>query len=481
MALWGVIVACIAALALLAITPRVWNEAGHRGWRLREATLVFEHGGPLLVGRSNGATGAYYGVQLGDDEGEYVYLPVLSRLFGISDPRTMWRYLYIALMVLTTAIYPATFYRLTKSRLAGAAAPFIFLACMISMGFLEMYWIPAWGALTLLPLMYLMAREWPRFGVAAVAAIALVASWMSTMRADCGLGIAIAAGIVLLMRRWRWWRLLPALAMVALLYISIGTFVFSAIRANRDHRIGAAAAKRIDISSSHSLWHEVYAGIGYLPNSYGLRYVDEVPAKVAARAAPNAPEDSSRWEAVIRAAYFKFVIHHPAEVIRQYGAKAIVTLADSAPYLLFALLTLPAMLLAGGDRRYARRWLLLTVPVVIVEFIPMMVAVPLESYEQGLYGAFGTLDVLGLCWMLGLLESSVLERGGIRSWLATLKWPWRALAAGVTPGSRSARISIATVAVLFAVSLGGYFLRRDAVPSEATPSGVLVEGYPFRS
>lgn len=481
MALWGLIVACMAALVLLAITPRVWNEAGHRGRRLREAMLVYEHGGPLLVGRRDGATGAYYGVQVGDDEGEYVYLPVLSRLFGVSDPRMMWRYLYIALMMFTTAIYPATFYRLTKSLLAGLAAPFIFLVCMVSMGFLEMYWIPAWGALTLLPLMYLMARRWPRFGLAAVAAIALVASWMSTMRADCGLGIVIAAGILLLMRRRRWWQVLPALAMVAFLYISIGTFVLGAVRANRDHRIGVAAAKRIDISTSHSLWHEVYAGIGYLPNRYGLRYVDEVPEAVAAREAPGAPEDSSRWEAVLRDAYFKFVFHHPVEVVRQYGAKAIVTLADSAPYLLFLLLTLPAMLLSGSGRRDLRRWVLLTVPVVIVEFIPMMVAVPLESYEQGLYGAFGTLDVLGLCWMLGLLERSVLERGGIRSTLATVRPSWRALAAGVTPGSRGARISIAAVAVLLAVSVGGYFLRRDAVPSEATPSGVLVEGYPFRS
>jgi hypothetical protein len=483
MALWGLIVACLAALALFQITPRVWNESGDRGGRLREATLVFEHGGPLLVGRAHGATGAYTSVELGDDEGEFVYLPVLSRLFGVSDPRAMWRYLYIALVTLTTAVYPAIFYRLTTSLLAGLAAPLIFLVCIISMGFLEMYWVPAWGALTLLPFMYLMAREWPRFGLAAVAAIALVAGWMSTMRADCGLGIAIAAAILLIMRRWRWWRLLPALALVALLYISIGTFVFGAIRANRDHRIGNAAAKRINVSTSHSLWHEVYAGVGYLPNSYGLRYEDEVPDELAAREAPNASAFTSRWEAVLRDAFFRFVVDHPLEVIRQYAAKVIVTLADTAPYLLFVLLTLPAMLLSGADRRNARRWILLTLPVAIVAFLPTMVAVPMESYEQGLYGAIGALDVLGLCWLLKWLESAVRERGGIRSTLdaVTVRASWRALGDGTTPGWRSARISIAATAVLFALSFGGYFVRRDAAPSEGTPSGVLMEGYPFRS
>jgi hypothetical protein len=480
MAIWGLLTALIASFVLLAITPRVWREAGHRGWRLREAMLVYEHGGPLLVGRRDGATGAYYGLESGDDEGEYVYLPVLSRLFDVSDPRMMWRYLYIALTVLTAAVYPTIFYRLTRSLLAGLAAPFIFLACMISMGFLEMYWIPAWGALTLLPLLYLLARGWPRFGLAAVAGVVLVTSWMSSMRADCGLGIAIAAAMVLCLRRWRWWRLLPALAMVALVYISIGTFVLGAIRANRDHRIGSAAAKLVDSSGSHSLWHEVYDGLGYLPNSYGLRYSDEVSSKLAAREAPHASEFSSRWEAVMRNAYVKFVIHHPAEVVRQYGAKAVVTLADITPYLLIVLLTLPAMLLSSPDRRDVRRWVLLTVPVAIVEFLPMMVAVPMESYEQGLYGVMGTLDVLGLCWMLKWLESGVREGGGIRPLLAGASFSWGALAHGVTPGWRSVRISVAATAVLLAVSLGGYFLRRDAVHSEATPSGVLMEGYPFR-
>jgi hypothetical protein len=481
MAIWGLVTAVITSFVLLAITPSVWNEAGHRARRLQEAMLAFEHGGPLLVGRRDGATGAYIGIEGGDDEGEYVYLPVLSRLFGVSDPRMMWRYLYIALMMLTTAAYPTIFYRLTRSLLAGLAAPFIFLACMISMGFLEMYWVPAWGALTLLPLIYLLARGWPRFGLAAVAGVALVASWMSSMRADCGLGIAIAAAILLVLRRWRWWRLVPALAMVALLYISIGTFVFGAIRANRDHRIGRAAAKQIDITSSHSLWHEVYDGLGYLPNGYGLRYSDEVSSALAAREAPNATEFSGRWEAVMRDAYFKFVINHPAEAIRQYGAKAIVTLADLTPYLLIVLLTLPAMLLSGPDRRDVRRWVLLTVPVAIVEFLPMMVAVPMESYEQGLYAVMGTLDVLGLCWMLKWLESAARERGGIRSLLVGVSFSWGALAHGVAPGWRSVRISVAATAVLLAVSVGGNFLRRDAVPSEATPSGVLMEGYPFRS
>jgi hypothetical protein len=478
---WGVVAACISALVLLAITPRVWHDG--RGSRLRESMLVLDHGGPLLAGRYDGATGAYYSIEIGDDEGEFVYVPVMSRLFGVDDPLAMLRDLYIAFVSLTAAIYPLVFYRLTRSAWAGAAAPLLFLICMVSIGFLDIYWVPAWGALTFLPLVFLLARSWPRFGIVAVAGLSLGASWMSSIRSDSGLGIAIAAAALLLARRWRWWRLLPALAMVAVIYISINTFGFSAIRANRDHRIGAVAAKRIDVSSKHALWYNAYAGIGYLPNSYDLRYEDKVPRARALREAPGVVILSGRAEAVLRRALLSFVSDHPAEAIRQYGAKVVVTLADLTPYLLIVLVTLPAMLLRGPERRDVRRWALFTIPAWVVAFLPTMVAVPFEAYEQGLYGVTGVMGILGVCRMLEWLELAARERGGLRPAIAAATVSWGALRRGGAPGWRSARISLGAIAVLIAICIGGSFLRAEAGRwgGEASPSGVLMELYPFRS
>jgi hypothetical protein len=479
--LWGLLTALLAALALLAITPRVWSMGGGRGPRLQDSMLVLEHGGPLLVGRYGGDQGAYYNITLGDDEGEFVYVPVMSRLFGVSNPLVMFRYLYIALVVFTAALYPAVFYRLTRSWLAAVAAPLMFLACMVSIGFLDMYWVPAWGALTLLPLVFLLARAWPRFGILAIAGLALAASWMSSIRSDSGLGIAIAAALLLLLRRWRWWRLLPALAMVAVLYISIGAFAFGAIRADRDNRIGKLAAKRVDVTNAHSLWHEAYAGLGYLRNGYGLRYTDAVSANRVLRQAPGVTFLSSRYEAVLRQAYFQFARDHPAEFIRQYGAKLLVAIADTAPYLLLVALTLPAMLLRSSERHIVRRWALLTLPAAIVAFLPTMVALPMESYEQGLYGAVGAIGIVGLCWMLRWLEAGVRERGGVRVLLAGAHASRRALAHSADPAWRSVRISIGMTAILIVVSFAGYFVRREANHWQGTPSGVLMELYPFRN
>jgi hypothetical protein len=472
--LWGLLAGLLTALVLLVITPRIWPTIDGRGAALRASTRVLENGGPLLVGR-HGAHGAYYAIEKGDDEGEYVYVPLLSRLFGVADPLIMFRYLYIALVAMTAALYPTIIYRLTRSVLAAIASPAIFAACTISMGFTDIYWLPAWGALTLLPVVFLLARDWPKLGSGALMGIALIAGWMSSIRSDSGLGIAIAALIVLLVKQRRRWLLPLSVAGVIVAYISVSTFVFSAIRAERDHRIGPVAAKSIEITTAHSLWHTAYAGIGYLRNSYGLHFSDAVPYEAVQHLAPGTVFLSRRYEALVRKAFWGFVRRHPLEVIRQYAAKLLVTIADTAPYGLIVLLTWPAMLLVDPARRLARRWALLAVPMLVVALSPVMLAMPQEEYEQGLYGVLGALGIVGLCEALRRLEFAVDMSSGVRSIGASVSAAWGASSSDSRRYRKSARFAAGALATLVLLSTAGYFVRRDADRWQGYSSGVLME------
>jgi hypothetical protein len=473
MVFWGLAMAAATALVLLVITPKVWPMEDWRGIHLRAEMAVLRHGGPLLVGRE-GPHGAYYPVDFGDDEGVFVYIPVLSRLLGVADPVSVVRDLYVALLSLAVLLYPTIFYRLTRSRLAGLASPLMFLVCMLSLGFVDVYWIPAWGALVLFPLIFLLMRDWPRFGLLAIMTITLAASWLSSIRSYTGLGIAVAAAVVLVLRRWRWWRLLPALAMLAVIYISINTFVFSAIRANRDRRLGAAA-KTVNITSAHVFWGTAYEGIGYLHNKYHLYYIDGVPSERVQREAPGTVTLSSRYETIIRKAYFEFAREHPGEIVRQYAAKMIVIVADTTPYLLVIILTLPAMLLLGPDRLIVRRWVLLTIPATVLAFLSPMLALPRQWYEQDLYGVLGVIGILGLCWTLKRVTSTASEQGRARAAVDIARVSWSTLARSRAPGWRSVRIGIVAVLVLLAVALGGGVVRQEADRWQHDRAGVLME------
>jgi hypothetical protein len=460
MVLYGLAIGLVAALALLAVVPHEWSIMDSRSIGMRASLAVLGEGGPLLVGR-HGLKGAYYPVALGDDPGTFTYFPLLGHLFGGVDPVVVLSYFYVVLVASLVAAYPVIFYGLTRSLLAGLAAPVMLLACMVSIGFIDIYWIPAWGMLALLPPLYLMARKWPRFGLMALVAIALAAGWVSSIRSSGGLGIVIAAAIVLLLRRWRWWRMLPALALLAAAYMATSTFVFTAIREQRDHQLGVKMMTD-DEMTQHPLYHTAYIGLGYLRNDYGIRFKDEVAAARVLKEAPGTPYFSHHYETVIRGAYFSFWRDHPLEAIRQYGAKAVVVVADAGPYLLLVLLTLPAMLLLGAGRRTIRLWTLLTIPTLVVAFAQPMVAIPEQTYNEELFGVLGVLGILGLCWVLARAEARARERGGLSFSSSQLRVAWATTASEHAALRRSVRISAATIAVLVFFCTGGYFIRESA-------------------
>jgi hypothetical protein len=477
MMLWGLLAGLSAVFLFFAVAPHAWPILPERARNLRAALTMIEQGGPLLLARGpsiHGAPGPLQPAGISDDEGLYVYLPLLCRLFGVADPVSMLRYLYIALSALAVTIYPLVFYRLTRSLVAGIAAPLILLACILSMGFNDIYWIPAWGMLTLLPLIYLLVQRWPRFGLLALVALCVAASWLSSIRSQSGLPVAIAAVIVLLARRWRWWRSLPALALLAVAYISVTTLLFGAIRAHREHWLGSRTIGKSE-AVAHPLWHTVYIGLGYLPNDYGLHYRDGVAGKLLQREDPGAPSFSALEATVLRRAFFAFARRHPLEVVRQYAAKALVSAADAAPYLIVVLLTMPAMLLLGPERRIRRRWFLITLPAILIALLPAMVAIPLQGYEEGLYGAVGVLGIVGLCWALERGEASARARGGLRPALRALRAELSVARRLRGPLWRSVRISCALVAGLVVLSVGAHFVRRSAERWEGYSSGVLVD------
>jgi hypothetical protein len=372
-------------------------------------------------------------------------------------------------------MYPLVFYKLTRSPLAGIAAPIALLLCVRSLGYDDIYWVPAWGALTFLPLLYLLDRDWGRFGILALTGIAFAAGWVSSVRANSGLAIVIPAMIVLLLRRWPLWRVLPGLALLAVAYISINTFIFTAIREDRNHRIGASAARVVKAEEpSPHIWHTMYIGLGYLPNNYRIRYADGVARARVQADAPGTRFLSARYDKVIRSAYFSVVSHHPLEVVKQYAAKLLATIAETAPYLLLVLITMPAMLM-GPERRIRQRWILLTIPAFAVACLPALIAIPVEAYEQGLYGVVGALGIVGLGCMLGQAEQEARRRGRLTSLITGLPTPWSTLS-DTDRGTyqRFARTWSTALVALTLLVTAGYFVNRSAERWQGYSSSVLI-------
>jgi hypothetical protein len=472
MTLWGSVAGLVTALVLLKLAPHEWPIMESRATGMRDSLAVLAEGGPLLVGRHS-AHGSYYPIALGDDPGAFTYFPWLAHLFGGVDPVVILTYFYVAVVAALAAVYPIVFHRLTGSLLAGLAAPIMLVACLLSMGFDDIYWIPAWGVMVVLPIIFLLVKHWPRGGLFTLLGVSLFAGWLSSIRSSSGLGLLAIAALVVLMRRWRWWRVLAALAVLALAYLSTSTLDIAAIRAQRDHQLGVRAMLD-DQMTQHPLFHTAYIGLGYLSNGYGIRFKDEVAAERVHRESPRTPYMSHRYETLIRSAYFGFVKAHPLEALRQYAAKALVELADTGPYLLLVLLTLPAMLLLGSGRRLWRRLALISMPSLVIGFAQPIVALPGQGYDTELLATLGVLGILGICWALGRAEARARARGSLSLSASELRAAWSAHAAHPGSAGRAIRISTVTVTVLVLVCTGGYFVRQAAFRWQGTHVSALL-------
>jgi hypothetical protein len=469
---WGIVIGIVGALALIVITPADWPIQSSRSGALRDSLTMLNHGGPLLLGR-HGATGKLYAVGSGDDLGIYVYLPWLAHVFGTSDPVHLIRFAYAVMFGLTAALYPLWFRRLTGSMLAALVAPIVVLFCARSLGYNDIYWLPAWGSLTLVPPLLVLAKTRGRWAWLWLIVIAFVAGWLQSMRSESGLGAAVSAVIVLFMLRLRWWRVILVLAAMALAYVSISSFLIPSLEHHRDHVAGVNLTN--GETQAHPFWHPMYLGLGYLPNDYGIRFNDTGAANRVQRDAPGTVYLSQKYESVLRKAYFKTVGAHPLAVLGQYAAKAWVTLADTAPYLLLIALTLP-MLLRRARRRDLWLWLLLIAPTFVLTFVPTLVAIPFQVYEEGLYATVGLIAILGIGLLVAEFSELLAEAGALGPAL-------RQFGGAITARLRSpaSRPSLAAAGVLVAliVLVGtAHIIRRDAERWQGSSSGVLIDRVP---
>ena len=143
------------------------------------------------------------------------------------------------------------------------------------------------------------SERWPaRIGALAAAGIALLAGWLTSMRSEA-LPVVLALAAVVLMQRWRWWRSLAALAVLAVAYLSINSLLIPAVREHRDDRLGTSALSR-DRPRGHPFWHTAYIGLGYLSNGSGLRYQGRRRPRVSATPRERLPVEPVRHDAATR-------------------------------------------------------------------------------------------------------------------------------------------------------------------------------------
>jgi len=384
---------------------------------------VLDHGGPPLLASD---VPYHAGIDVShlrpvgvtDDQGIYVYLPLLSRITGEHDPSTLMKWLFTGCFALLVLVLPLMFFELFGSVAVAVGAPIL---ALWKFGFtekLDLYWVLSWCMLLGIPGVVLAYRWWTlqkrRRAVVLLVALMIAASFSTSIRIHSGLPILVGAlGVVLLasaspwrergvlVRFWRlprWW-VRPAVAVgLVIAYLSIGTFGLAGVRAYRNHVIHQPNFGST-WPTQHPFWHNAYIGLGYLPNPYGIEWNDLVAADAVQRARPGTGFLTKEYEATLRHQYAEIARHDPGFVLRNVWMKARVLVADAVSRFWPAFLLLPVALLVGFRRRELRVALLVAVPAALFGALAPLLTIPYTPYELGWLGTWGALFLLTLGWL----------------------------------------------------------------------------------
>jgi hypothetical protein len=425
----GVICAvAVGAFSERAATPIMSSRSND----IAASIAVLDRGGPPLLAsdvpyRSGIAVSHLRPVGVTDDQGIYLYLPLLSKLTGERDPAVLMKLLFMISFAVLVFVLPLIFYELFGSILVAVAAPLLALWKFSFTVTLDLYWVLAWSMLLGIPSLVLAYQWWGthrKRSAALLVALMIAASYSTSIRIHSGLPLLVGAlGIVLLtgaswwrrprslLRFWRspgWWMRPAVAASVVLAYLSVATIGFAGVRAYRNHVIHQPRFGS-NWPTQHPFWHNAYIGLGYLPNKYGIEWSDSVSADAVQRERPGTGFLTKEYEATLRGLYADIARDDPGFVLRNFWTKARVLTADAVSRFWPVLVLLPVALLTGRWRRSMRTALLVSIPAALFGALSPVLTIPEISYQLAWLGTFGALFLLCLGWLWVAAQQAVRE------------------------------------------------------------------------
>lgn len=306
-----------------------------------------------------------------DDPGIMELIPTVSRLIGISIANT-YDVVIFAVICLGLLIGYAGFWHLYPDpRLRGIGAA-VFLCLGIAEARVADEYIfqisPLMGGFPWL--VYLGLNRKDLALTISAALLAFCCSWSSLVRSG-SIVICMTFLVTMFATRFRIQKsLLPLLFIVLACVPSV--LLGRSLIARRDVAL-AKVGETAKAVNSHALWHTLYIGLGFIPNSEVPEYRDDVAESKVRSIDPTAAYTSARYQAILRGELWGIVKRRPMLVIGVFAAKAGIVI------LLASILLFPARRLIFTER--SALWLdaafVLTIGMSAMNGI---VAVPRASY-----------------------------------------------------------------------------------------------------
>jgi hypothetical protein len=277
-----------------------------------------------------------------DDPGIMELIPTVSRLIGISIANT---YDLVIFAVISSGILIgyAGFWHLYPGRRLRGIGVAVFLCLGIAEARIADEYIFQISPL-IAGIPWLVHLGLNRKNLALTISAALLAfgcSWCSLVRSG---SIVICMTFLLTMFATRYRIQRPLLPLLFIILACVPSVLFGrSLIARRDLAL-AKVGETAKAVNSHALWHTIYIGVGFIPNSEVPEYRDGVAADKVRSIDPTVAYASAKYQAILRGELWGIVKRKPILVIGIFAAKAGIVI------LLASILLFPARRLIFTER-----------------------------------------------------------------------------------------------------------------------------------
>ena len=349
-----------------------------------------------------------------DDPGIYLYVPVLAHLLHMMSIRTTLWIFFTGLYALLIAVTPILWLRAFGSWIVAALAPFFLLYGVNFIFYGDIYWISAWVLFLTMPIMFIVARNWTRFSLVSLTICCVVASFASSIRINAGLPVFISCVGLLLVSQKGWARKAALSLLLTLAYLSVQPIMINAVRHYRDVAVNEPGLSQA-YPGEHPTWHNIYIGLGYVPNHQGLSWNDAVAFNAAKKVDPSVVLASSQYEAILEHLTIRLIERDPGLLWRNLVAKMTISFSYAiqwfwSPSILFLL----GIWIAPG-RLLWRRYAWVMVPAFVITLGPPLLTVPYLPYEMGWLASWALIAMLGCSIAIVETEEMIRSRMGAGS------------------------------------------------------------------
>jgi hypothetical protein len=266
----------------------------------------------------------YFQTGRGDDPGILELVPTLSRLTGLSLAAT-----YDISIIFSIAgglfVGYAGFWRLYPERRLRWIGAGIFLCLGVAEARVaDEYMFQISPLIAGIPwLLYFALARRPHALTVSAATLAFLCSWCSLVRAGT---IPICMTFLVAMFFIRRHIQRPLVPCLLLILACIPSVIFEqSLIARRDAAL-AKVGETATTPDSHVLWHTLYIGLGFIPNSEVPEYRDAVAGDKARSIDPAAIYASARYETIIKQEVWSLVKRKPMLVMGILAVKASIVM-----------------------------------------------------------------------------------------------------------------------------------------------------------